>query len=214
MSAQAIVIIVLVGVVAAVVAAVVLWRANRRRRLQDWFGPEYDLAVEEAGSRRAAEAELVAREKRHDTLDIRPLDSQTRERYADQWAAVQERFVDDPDSAVTQARELVTAVMDDRGYPVDTDDEQQMADLSVEHGRTVSQYRDAVSVSARAEAGEATTEELRLAMVHYRALFAELLDAGSPDSRGDDTAGSHDSDPETTTDDDIPVPGEYRTSVQ
>jgi len=182
MSDQALVTVVVIGVVVAAVAVLALVRARRRRRLQDWYGSEYDHTVESTGSERAADAELLAREKRHETLDIKPLGPGARERYADRWAMVQERFVDDPLAAVAEARELVTHVMSDRGYPIDEGDDQQLADdLSVAHGRTVSEYRTAVEISARAADGEASTEDLRMAMVHYRALFAELLDSSAED---------------------------------
>jgi hypothetical protein len=182
MSDQALVIVVVVGIVVAAVAVLALLRAQRRRRLQNQYGSEYDHTVESTGSERAADAELLSREKRHKTLDIKPLGPGARERYADRWAMVQERFVDDPPAAVAEARELVTLVMSDRGYPTDEGDDQQIADeLSVEHGRTVSEYRTAAAISARAANGEANTEDLRTAMVHYRALFAELLDSSTED---------------------------------
>jgi hypothetical protein len=180
MSDQALVIVVVIGVVVAAVALLALLRVRRRRRLQNWYGSEYEHAVESTGSERAADAELVAREKRHQKLDIKPLAPGARERYADRWAMVQERFVDDPHAAVAEARDLVTLVMSDRGYPTDEGDDEQIADdLSVEHGRTVSEYRTAVAISARAADGEVSTEDLRMAMVHYRALFAELLDSSA-----------------------------------
>lgn len=185
MSDQALVILVVIGIVVAAVAVLALLRARQRRRLQSWYGSEYDHTVEATGSERAADAELLAREKRHKTYDIKPLSPGARERYADRWALVQERFVDDPGAAVAEARELVTQVMSDRGYPTGHGDNQQLDDhqiadeLSVQHGRTVSEYRSAIAISARAADGAATTEDLRQAMVHYRALFAELLDSSA-----------------------------------
>src|SRR5262245_60952791 len=168
MSDQALVTVVVIGVVVAAVAVLALVRARRRRRLQDWYGSEYDHTVESTGSERAADAELMAREKRHETLDIKPLGPGARERYTDRWARVQER------------PELRWTVRYDRGYPIDEGDDQQLADdLSVAHGRTVSEYRTAVEISARAADGEASTEDLRMALVHYRALFAELLDSSA-----------------------------------
>lgn len=165
-------IIIVVVVVAAVVIAVSL--TMRRRRLQQRFGPEYDRAVESAESRHQAEAELAEREKRVRGLDIRPLDPAARDRYASQWMAVQEQFVDSPASSVTSAQALITSVMADRGYP--TDDAGQIeADLSVEHARTIDQFRTAQDLSGRAAAGTASTEDLRMAMVHYRTLFRDLL---------------------------------------
>jgi hypothetical protein len=165
-------IIVVVLVVAAVIAAVAY--SARRRRLQQRFGPEYDRAVEDSGSRRKAEAELSEREKRVRHLDIQPLDPAARDSYASQWTAIQEQFVDSPTDAVTGAQSLITSVMNDRGYPTE-DAAQIMADLSVEHASTLEHFRDAQDLSGRAAGGTASTEDLRQAMVHYRSLFQELL---------------------------------------
>jgi hypothetical protein len=189
------IIIIVVVVVAAVVIAGSL--TMRRRRLQQRFGPEYDRAVEGADSRHEAEAELAEREKRVRGLDLRPLEPAARDRYASQWMAVQEQFVDSPASSVTSAQALITAVMTERGYP--TEDASQIeADLSVEHGRTISEFRSAQELSGRAAAGTASTEDLRLAMVHYRALFRDLLgerggasaDVTVPDSPGPEPAAT------------------------
>jgi Tfp pilus assembly protein PilX len=164
-------IIVVILVVVALLAG--LSAVNRRRRLRDRFGPEYDRAVSEHG-RREAEAELAERERRVRHLDIKPLSPTARAQYASEWAAVQEQFVDAPQSAVTGAQTLVTAVMKDRGYPTEAFD-QIVADLSVEHAATLDHFRAAHDISQRATAGAASTEELRQAMIHYRALFTELL---------------------------------------
>lgn len=174
MSAVAVVIVVGV-VVVGVVLAVVVRGSSRRRHLQARFGPEYDRMVSSGQSRRAVEGELVDREMRHDSFDLRALDPNTRERYAREWVIVQERFVDAPDRAVTGAGDLVITVMRDRGYPTDGHD-QQLADLSVEHSDVVGHYRTAHEISRRASTGQASTEDLRQAMVHYRALFENLLD--------------------------------------
>jgi FtsZ-interacting cell division protein ZipA len=169
-------------IAAAVVVAIVLvamWAASRKRRtshLREGFGPEYDRTVEETGSRRRAESELTDREKRREELDIRPLAPGARDRFADRWRTVQERFVDDPNGAVRDAHTLVIEVMRERGYPTD-DFEQRAADVSVDHPHVVENYRSAYDISRRAENGEADTEEQRQAMVHYRALFDELLEA-------------------------------------
>jgi hypothetical protein len=172
MSAGAIVaIIVAVVVVLAVIGAV---SAARRRKLQRRFGPEYDRVVGEKRSHRKADAELAERERRFRDLDIHPLDETSRARYAGEWTALQEQFVDQPQQAVAQAGMLVTAVMKDRGYPTENYD-QTLADLSVEHAKTLDHYRQGHDISLRAEAGTASTEDLRLAMLHYRALFADLL---------------------------------------
>ncbi|MFF3688236.1 hypothetical protein [Streptomyces sp. NPDC002187] len=149
----------------------------RRRRLRERFGPEYERTVEDAGSRREAERELSEREKRHDSLDIRPLQPDVRDRYARDWRNVQGEFVDRPEGAVQDADLLVTSLMRERGYPTDNL-AQKLADLSVEHGRTVEHYRVAHDVNQRSLKHEATTEQLRGAMVHYRALFEELLSDG------------------------------------
>ncbi len=173
MSSTAIVVIVVVVIVAAALVAG-LMMAQRRRRLQQRFGPEYDRLVDEHDSKRKAEAELTQREKRVRELDIRPLTDSARARYATQWAALQEQFVDTPADAVSASQVLVSTVMRERGYPTD-DSEQVLADLSVEHASTLEHYRSAEQINLAAAAGSASTEDLRQAMIHYRALFRELL---------------------------------------
>ncbi|WP_211370398.1 hypothetical protein [Nonomuraea turkmeniaca] len=150
---------------------------QRRRRLRRRFGPEYERLVNDRDNRGEAEQELRARQRWVATLDITPLTPESRQTYAEQWTRLQERFVDAPGPAVTEADELVTTVMAERGYPTE-DFEQQLSDLSVVHGRTLHHYRQAHEISARAAPGEASTEDLRQAMVHYRVLFQELLDDG------------------------------------
>jgi hypothetical protein len=172
MSTGAIIAIIVVILIAAALL-VGLSVVKRRRRLRDRFGPEYDRAVSEHG-RREAEAELAERERRVRHLDIKPLSPTARAQYASEWTAAQEQFVDAPQSAVTGAQTLVTAVMKDRGYPTEAFD-QTVADLSVEHAATLDHYRAAHDISQRAGSGAASTEELRQAMIHYRALFTELL---------------------------------------
>jgi hypothetical protein len=149
----------------------------RRRRLRERFGPEYDRTVEGSDSRLAAERELSARQKRHDSLDIKPLPSTARQRYTQDWTHVQEEFVDQPENAVHDADRLVTSLMHERGYPTEGFD-QRLKDLSVEHGRTLEHYRAAHEVDTLSARHQATTEQLRGAMVHYRALFEELLSDG------------------------------------
>ncbi len=161
-------------VVVLVLAGIAAWMFQRRRRLQERFGPEYERTVEHTGSKHAADTELRDREARHDDLDIRELPAEERRRYADAWTTVQQRFVDRPEGAVAQADELVTRLMRDRGYPTEGY-EQQLRELSVEHGQTLEHYRAAHEVNVRSSNGQATTEELRGAMVHYRALFDELV---------------------------------------
>lgn len=180
-------IIVPIAVVVVLVAAA-LWIVSRRRRLRERFGPEYERTVDRSDSRMAAERELREREARHRELDIRPLAPEERQRYGQAWTRVQQDFVDQPGEAVQDADRLVTTLMRDRGYPTE-DYDQVVRDLSVEHGRTLEHYRAAHAVNGRAGRGEATTEELRGAMVHYRALFAELLDGGPEGADGADRQG-------------------------
>jgi hypothetical protein len=161
-----------VTLVIVIVAAV---RARRTARLRERFGPEYDRTVETAGGRRDAERDLADRTKRRDELDIRPLTPAARDRYSEEWRMTQERFVDKPEDAVSAADTLVTAVMRERGYPVDEAFEQRAADVSVDHPDVVDNYRAARRIATAAGTGDATTEELRQAMVCYRALFEELL---------------------------------------
>ena len=161
--------------VAIVVVIVTAARARRTTRLRDRFGPEYDRTVETAGGRREAERDLADRAKRRDDLDIRPLSVAARDRYAEQWRMTQERFVDKPESAVSAADTLVMAVMRERGYPVEEAFEQRAADVSVDHPQVVENYREARRIATTAATGDATTEELRQAMVCYRTLFDQLL---------------------------------------
>lgn len=165
-------------VVLLVIIGVLVARQQRSRRLKNEFGPEYGRVVAERGDQRAAEKELADRRQRVGTFEIRPLDPAARERYLEQWAAAQRAFVDEPVGAVGQAHELVQRVMHDRGYPVDEDFEQRSADISVEHPVVVENYRAAHEISARARSGQASTEQLRQAMVHFRALFDDLLASG------------------------------------
>ena len=175
MSSGTIVIIIIAIIVVVAIVAAVAYEA-RRRRLRQRFGPEYDRLVEEGASRRQAEAELAARERRVRDLDIRPLSPEAQARYTGEWTAVQERFVDAPQEAVAAAQRLVVTVMNERGYPTE-DTEQVLADLSVEHARVLDHYRSAYGISQRAADGSASTEDLRQAMIHYRALFQDLLGA-------------------------------------
>ncbi len=191
------VIVIVIAVIAVVTLAVGLLAAARRRRLRRRFGPEYDRLVTERGSRQSAEAELAGRERRVRSLDIHPLADAARARYAEQWAVIQERFVDAPVDAVASSQALVTALMRDRGYPTE-DRDQIMADLSVGHAATLDHYRSATEISGHAASGAASTEDLRIAMIHYRALFRDLLgevaeSAGAgtqqPDAAGDPADG-------------------------
>jgi len=166
-----------VAVVLLLVVAVVLYVRKRKRAsagLRDRFGPEYDRAVRQHGSQRKAEAKLADRETRVELLKIRDLDLAERDRYLAQWQAVQSRFVDYPKGAVTEADELVCSLMQTRGYPV-TDFDQRAADISVDHPRVVENYRSAHDIALRLGRGEASTEDMRNAMIHYRSLFDELV---------------------------------------
>lgn len=183
MSTGTLVAIIVPVVVVLIAAGLVAGLLLQRRRLRERFGPEYEKTVKaKGGDRLAAERELRKREQRHDELDIKELPGTVRDRYAADWTRVQERFVDRPEDAVQEADRLVTALMSDRGYPTEGY-QQQIKDLSVEHGRTLEHYRAAHEINERTARHEATTEELRGAMVHYRALFDELLHDGSGPQR-------------------------------
>jgi hypothetical protein len=174
---------IVIGVIVAIVVLGVVFSALRTRRsrsLQDQFGREYDRTVDKAGGRREAERELAERQKRHDELELRPLSQDARDRYVQQWQVTQGRFVDDPTGAVSEADDLVQRVMRDRGYPVD-DFEQRAADISVEHPELVEKYRTANGIARASERGEASTEDLRHSVRHYRALFVELLEVDDGD---------------------------------
>jgi predicted nucleic acid-binding protein len=169
---------ILIGVGVVVVIAVALFAADRRRsqQLEEKFGPEYGRAVRERGDRRAAESELREREQVRDRLEITPLSDRQRERYGREWEEVQSAFVDNPSSAVADADRLVAEVMRERGYPVD-DFEQQAAVVSVDHPDVVANYREGHAIYLRCDRGDASTEDLRQALQHYRALFDDLLES-------------------------------------
>jgi hypothetical protein len=185
-----IVTIVLIIVVLVIIAAVVFGvQAGRRKKLQSTFGPEYDKVVADTGSRSDGEKELREREKRHAELELTPLTSEAQAKYAADWEEVQIKFVDDPAAAVGTADDLVTRLITDRGYPTGDYDE-QLANLSVEHATTLQHYRDAHEISERNRNGAADTEDLRQALVHYRALFADLLGADPVPSTSTPTSTS------------------------
>ena len=180
---QSLMIVIAVVVIALLIlAAVLISRRRRSQRLKAHFGREYDRAVEEKGSRAKAEADLADREKRVEKLDIRPLDSAERRKLLEDWTQVQARFVDDPRRAVAFADALVGDVMKARGYPVN-DFEQRAGDISVDHPIVVEHYRAAHEIAVRDHAGKASTEDLRQAMIHYRALFDNLVGVEAPGSR-------------------------------
>ena len=172
---QATMIAVIVGILVLAVVGWLVWQRQRSEQLRARYGPEYERTVTEVGDKRRAESELVKRQQRVEQLDIRPLSAEQQSGYLQQWRAVQTRFVDDPKGAVTDADRLVEDVMKMRGYPV-ADFDQRAADLSVHHPRVVDNYRAARDVAHRHRRGEATTEDLRQAMVYYRGLFEDLLE--------------------------------------
>jgi type II secretory pathway pseudopilin PulG len=174
------VIVAIVVVAVLAVVAVGVWMSMQRgkesKRLREHYGSEYDRAVMTSDNRREAEKELESRKARVERLHIRELQPAERDRYADAWRATQTRFVDDPVNAIEEADNLVQEVMNLRGYPI-TNFEQQAADVSVDHPEVVRNYRAAHEIAEASERNQATTEDLRQAMVHYRSLFAELLGA-------------------------------------
>ena len=166
---------VLIAIAVVALLAVVVWQALARRRtgrLQQQFGPEYDRTLGKTDSKRDAEAELQAREERRQQLEIRPLSQAARDRYLESWQSVQAQFVDDPHSAVASADSLIQSVMAERGYPVE-DFEQRAADISVDHPQVVENYRHGHRLAQASADGSDSTEDLRQAMRHYRALFDE-----------------------------------------
>ena len=177
--------LIVVAILAVVaIAAIVFWASQRRRsdQLRRRFGPEYERVVGSARNKREAEADLRARQERVDALEIRPLDRSRRDGYVDRWREGQAMFVDDPGNAVDQADKLIGEVMRARGYPVG-DFEQRAADISVNHPQVVDHYRTAHAIAIRRQSGDNATEQLRQAFVHYRALFADLLEVA--DSKGE-----------------------------
>jgi hypothetical protein len=178
------VIVIAVVVVLLLIIALLGWLIVRKRKattagLRQKFGPEYERAVLTHGSERKAEAKLVDREKRVELLSIRDLDPAEHERFSRRWDSVQSRFVDSPKGAVAEADDLVSSLMKTRGYPV-SDFDQRAADISVDHPRVVENYRSAHAIALRVGADQATTEELRTAMIHYRSLFDELVQPTTP----------------------------------
>jgi hypothetical protein len=176
--------LILGAVLVAALAAVIGWAyAQRKRRqsqrLQQRFGPEYVRTVSEMGDRSKAEAELQARATRVDALNIVALSPADAARFDRTWTEIQARFVDDPHGSVVQADHLVYEVMAKRGYPMG-DFERRAADISADHSNVVSNYRAARAIALRDEQGQADTEELRRAIVHFRALFRELLEVQAP----------------------------------
>jgi hypothetical protein len=179
-----IVLVVLILAVAALLAALLL-RKRQSQQLRSHFGSEYERAIEETGDRKKAERELHAREKRVARFELRPLAPADRSRYVATWTALQATFVDDPSSAVRNADDLLGEIMAARGYPM-SDFDQRAADLSVDHPTVVQNYRAAHAIAVKHQQGDAGTEDLRQALIHYRSLFDELVgDDGGASTRPD-----------------------------
>jgi FtsZ-interacting cell division protein ZipA len=183
-------VLIVIGI-AAVIAVVLGQTLTRRRtgRLQQRFGPEYDRAVDSAESKRQAEAELQAREERRERLEIRPLSQSARARYVEAWRVTQAQFVDDPRTAVASADSLIQAVMAERGYPVE-DFEQRAADVSLDHPQVVENYREGHRLAQATAGGDRSTENLRQAMKHYRALFDELVEPDADEATAAERASA------------------------
>jgi hypothetical protein len=175
------------AVVLAIVGVLLLIVRERRkaqsRHLQKRFGPEYNRVVKTAGDQEKAEAELKAREARVERLKLVTLPAAEASRFAQAWQVLQSRFVDNPTGVVGEADRLVRELMLKRGYPM-SDFERRAADISVHHPAVVENYRAAQAIAARDIQGNASTEDLRKAVVHYRALFEELLEAGAAQKVG------------------------------
>jgi hypothetical protein len=175
------VIVAIVAVVVIVVAGIAMLLFRRKRRTEGlrskFGGTEYARAVKEGGSRRHAEAGLDKRTERVESFHVRPLAPGDRARFEDSWRRIQARFVDGPAGAVAEADQLLGDVMSTRGYPV-SDFEQRAADISVDHPLVMENYRKAHEIALRQTKGQASTEDLRQAMIHYRTLFEELVSEG------------------------------------
>jgi hypothetical protein len=174
--------LILIGVVVLALLVVAGWLILRKKEtqtLEKRFGPEYDRAVDELGSRTKAEAELKARQKRVEQLHIVPLAPADASRFSEAWRALQGRFVDNPKGVLAEADQLVRDLMQKRGYPMG-DFDRRAADISVDHPAVVDHYRAAHEIAMRDSRGEVDTEGMRQAVIHYRALFAELLEVEPP----------------------------------
>lgn len=174
--------IIVAVVIVVAVLAIIAWLYSRRRRstlLRERFGPEYERVVRDKGDVRKAEGVLEWRTKKREQLQIVPLSAAVRSDFANRWTKVQSRFVDEPKGAVAEADQLVTELMHARGYPM-ADFDQQAEIISVDHPVVVQNYRSAHEIALRHGRGQASTEDLRKAMVHYRSLFDELLQDSTP----------------------------------
>jgi hypothetical protein len=168
-----------IAVAVLVIVGVLAWylaRERRSKRLRSRFGPEYEHTLREAGSRTQAEETLARREKRVESIHVRSLARDQRDHFAQDWHDVQGRFVDDPPGSIEDADRLVNDVMRARGYPM-SDFERRAEDLSVDHPYVVRNYRAAHEIAMRHDKGQASTEDLRRALVYYRDLFDDLLEA-------------------------------------
>ncbi|HTK35611.1 MAG TPA: hypothetical protein VL358_10055 [Caulobacteraceae bacterium] len=174
--------VVVVAVIVIGALAMITMRKRRTHELRSRFGPEYERAMDDAGDRRRAERELHEREKRVSKFEIRPLSASERDHFISAWRVVQAEFVDQPKQALAKADDLLTDVMRARGYPVETF-EQRSADLSVDHPSVVQNYRAGREIAVRHKQGQADTEDLRQAMIHFRALFDELIGDSAADVR-------------------------------
>lgn len=177
--------IVVAVVIVVAVLAVVGWLYSRRRRsslLRERFGPEYERVLRDKGDVRKAEGVLEWRAKKREQLRIVPLSAPVRSDFASRWTKVQSRFVDDPKGAVSEADQVVTEIMHARGYPMG-DFDHQAEIISVDHPVVVQNYRAAHDIALRHGQGQASTEDLRKAMVHYRSLFDELLQDSLPERK-------------------------------
>lgn len=184
-------IVVIVAVVVLAVIVALATKASRRKKLQSRFGPEYDRTVERRGSKRKAVRDLQERAETRDQLHLRDLTPAERDRYRDEWQSLQASFVDRPSTALTDADRLVSAVMRDRGYPVE-DFEQQAGLVSVDHPQVVEHYRAAHRIHERSHSEKITTEDQRRALVHYRALFDEIMIPSHDGHDGHDGRDDHD----------------------
>ena len=167
--------VVLIVVIMGLIMAPAFARRQRSKRLQGKFGAEYDHTVEVEGGEKKAQTELDKRQKHVDGLNIRSLSAKERERYTADWLSVQSKFVDEPGQAIVEADRLIMEVMQVRAYPI-SDFEQRAADVSISYPALVGNYRAARAIAIKNAQGQANTEELRQAMIHYRSLFNELLE--------------------------------------
>jgi hypothetical protein len=180
-----VIVVVAIVVIAAIGIAIYVWDRNRRtQELSGRFGPEYRRMLDETGDQATAERELQARQKRVAKMELRSLPPDEREKYAEEWRTVQARFVEDPSGSISLADRLVEEVMQARGFDTDADFDQRAADVSVHHAHAVSEYRKAHEIAERHAANSVETEELRQAMVHYHAVFDDLLETETRDMAG------------------------------